>query len=510
MKVLDYLSSEKRPWFKSQHVVHLKKYVTIFSAIFLSIILSGKGRCFGVVMAHLQNKTCQSATHTCSISFLNFIGDLSVAIALAGSPFVTGFLIRFKTPALGGRISVQCAIIILLGCLATNFTTQPDTLIVTDALIQGIGTSVIASIIATRLTELFPRENKYHVLVSAFTDAGPWGTVIMCPLFGVILQTTHWQQVYLFFAVLLVLAVLIVSIVEPTNYDQPMMSIYKVEDVDMPGPSSKCPDHPDQQCTSYEEVNEIEFSDNEPSVYSLSSDENSEEPIAIQHVENIPPAPEAKSFFFNPETRNVLREGTSILWLVERAIHTMVLYNVVLNLVDYMVVEIQESLEKASLIMMSFGGGEVIGFIISVGVGDQLRHHLLHIYTIATALLTIIFMGWHITQAIHINSLANGDAHFLALVCGIVMAFTSGYTYALAEDVLSRPGIIAYPLTRFFQALGLIFAPLTSGVVIQFDRYKSFFLIQTVLTFIRFGLLSLLIYRLRQRKKVHDNLCQAK
>lgn len=360
-----------------------------------------------------------------SMTELNWIGDSYAATGFFLMPFVSTLIIWSNRCYRWSMFT--SGVLIFISCLTSATVPSPGYLFFTHTILHGIGSALILCTTALITGEYFEKTHRFHVLATAFVSGGPYGVLIFGPLFSFWIHNYGWRKAFEICGVLFLLI----------NWLAAVVFHPKPED-------------------NYEEVQTTTGS--EP----RASSGRGWAFVSIAHI------------------RNNLQ---IVLWMCERLLHNFIMYGLLMNMTTYATEALGKEIQQGSKINFYFGIGESLVFTLGALVGDRIRGYLPLAYLIGailSAILAIIMQKYYV------------DIEALLVLSGFLgVGIGSGnmFLYATSEEVMLVHGSIAFPMTKMIAGVGMMFAPLLSGVIIDSFKFKGFFISMCVLICLRVGLL---------------------
>ena len=122
------------------------------------------------------------------------------------------------------------------------------------------------------------------------------------------------------------------------------------------------------------------------------------------------------------------------LWLAERAIHSLVMYSLAMNLQDYemerqLTTDKKTPLMIASKLQFAYTSGETILFLVFTIMGDKFRGHLSWIYLWRGVALAFLLLTWQMVRHNLVVEI------FLAIFTGACLGVGNAFVYAIGEEV---------------------------------------------------------------------------
>lgn len=418
---------------------HLGWIVLLVSALNV-VLIGGKRRAFGIFVTALHNDFQNT-----SMTELNWIGDSYAALGFFLMPFMTTLIVHAGRAYRAAMAAAGA--FIFVSCFTSAAVPSPGYLFATHTLLHGIGSTLILCTTAIITGEYFDKKHRFHVLATAFVSGGPYGVLIFGPLFSVWIHQYGWRVAFeICGVVFLAFNLLAAAVFQP------------------------------KQNNNYEEV------DN-------NADNNELEPV--EHT-----AASGKGWALISVSH--LKDNLQIiLWAFDRLIHNFVMYGLLMNMTVYVTEAMKDRIIDGSKVNLYFGIGESLIFTAGAFVGDRIRGHLAIFYMIGALSGAVILL---IMQSMYQNLKA---VLVLAGFLGAAVGSGNTFLYATSEEVMQIHGSVAFPMTKMIAGIGMLFAPLLSGTVIDTFSFKGFFISMAVLVCIR-GFLFIGICIALWRKKIRQ------
>ncbi|VEL38250.1 unnamed protein product [Protopolystoma xenopodis] len=453
---------------------HLDWLILVMAATNV-IFIGGKRRTFGIFITALN----QSFNGT-SMNELNWIGDSYASLGFFLMPFATTAILRLGRSY---RLTMLlAAIAIFISCFTSAVVPSPGYLFLTHTLFHGIGSTLVLCATSLVTGDYFDKTHRFHVLATAFVSGGPYGALFLGPLLSNFIMIYGWRVAFELFGVLFFVVCSLGAITFLPRYSLAYVRVVNAEELKVTEEAEACKQSLPSEAATVEPC-------------CIHEDTNQEKVAQIRELINEPKATDGRGWAFC--TRQHLLDNPQIfLWGLERLIHNVVMYGLMMNLVNYATMQLDNQLNRGSRINIYFSLGESIIFTLGALLGDQIRGHLAISYFIGAIFAAILLLILQSTYAdVEVVTVL---ASFLGASVGVGNTFL----YATAEEVMLVHGSIAFPMTKMIAGIGMLLAPLFSGLVIDRYNFGGFFLCMSILVSIRVVLLigvNLILLRKKRR-----------
>lgn len=393
----------------------VRPIVIVFLGLLLSLTVASKIRFYPVLQFHLVSSSLVKSAHHAN---LKWIGELYATISLVFMPLTVGIIQIFELNYrfaifLGGSLH-------LLGCVTSSGVLNPEYLVITDAFLNGIGSSIVLSVVILVMDDLFEEGSSYRLLVTSLCQGSVIGGFFICDVFSMMLVHFGWRYSYMILGGVMFGEALLACIIFPPT-------------------GLVC-------CTAFNPEN--------PDNILLPSREQDR---------RVP----WKKRLLGITAEDLSRSPSLLAWLFERMWVEIIINGIFLLLLrstqmaaDPFLPTSHNKKRMEMLSAFSYSGGQAITFILGALLATPLTDFLIHMYTASAVGLMLSLLCWQ-TIRVYLNY-ANAVAAnvIFALLSGACIGLLQTFAYCASEKATRIDARKVYPLTKMMSGLANVVGPL--------------------------------------------------